>query len=135
MQQTIIKKSPADWKIIPNVSEYPALRTAFSWDAIRDELAGLPDHGGINIAYEAVDRHAAGAYRDKIALRWLDREGLPHDYSYGRLRFLASVGEPLNPEAVIWGKETSGGDVMSEAQVRARAHALGQLHPTGQTTR
>ena len=26
----------------------------------------------------------------------------------GRLRFLASVGEPLNPEAVVWSKETYG---------------------------
>jgi acetyl-CoA synthetase len=29
-------------------------------------------------------------------------------YDLARLRFLASVGEPLNPEAVVWGKEAFG---------------------------
>jgi len=29
-------------------------------------------------------------------------------YSFEKLRFIASVGEPLNPEAVWWGKETLG---------------------------
>jgi acetyl-CoA synthetase len=30
------------------------------------------------------------------------------EYDLGSLRFLASVGEPLNPEAVVWGQETFG---------------------------
>ena len=29
-------------------------------------------------------------------------------HSYPRLRFMASVGEPLNPEAVVWGQEAFG---------------------------
>jgi acyl-CoA synthetase (AMP-forming)/AMP-acid ligase II len=29
-------------------------------------------------------------------------------YDLRRLRFIASVGEPLNPEAVVWGKEAFG---------------------------
>jgi acetyl-CoA synthetase len=83
------------------------------------------------------DQRVSVWYTAPTAIRMLMKLNgkLAQDYRFGQLRFLASVGEPLNPEAVIWGKETSGGDVMSEAQVRARAHALGQLHPTGQTTR
>ena len=29
-------------------------------------------------------------------------------YDLGRLRFVASVGEPLNPEAVVWGQTAFG---------------------------
>jgi acetyl-CoA synthetase len=33
---------------------------------------------------------------------------LAHRYRFPKLRFIASVGEPLNPEAVWWGKEVLG---------------------------
>jgi acetyl-CoA synthetase len=33
---------------------------------------------------------------------------IPHKYRFPQLRFIASVGEPLNPEAVRWGKEVLG---------------------------
>ncbi len=32
----------------------------------------------------------------------------PRQYDLSALRFAASVGEPLNPEAVLWGRETLG---------------------------
>jgi acetyl-CoA synthetase len=34
--------------------------------------------------------------------------GIAKKYSFPKLRFIASVGEPLNPEAVWWGKEVLG---------------------------
>jgi acetyl-CoA synthetase len=33
---------------------------------------------------------------------------LPGKFDLGALRFLASVGEPLNPEAVVWGRDALG---------------------------
>jgi acetyl-CoA synthetase len=33
---------------------------------------------------------------------------VPRQYDLSPLRFLASVGEPLNPEAVVWGREAFG---------------------------
>jgi acetyl-CoA synthetase len=33
---------------------------------------------------------------------------IPHKYRFPDLRFIASVGEPLNPEAVRWGQEVLG---------------------------
>jgi acetyl-CoA synthetase len=42
--------------------------------------------GGLNIAHEAVDRHAAGSRRDKIAIRWIGRDGARRDLTYGDLR-------------------------------------------------
>jgi acetyl-CoA synthetase len=47
-------------------------------------------------------------YSAPTAIRMLMKAGadIAHRYDLGSLRFLSSVGEPLNPEAVIWSKET-----------------------------
>ena len=49
-------------------------------------------------------------YTAPTAIRMLIKAGpeLPARYSFPRLRFVASVGEPLNPEAVWWGKRVLG---------------------------
>ena len=72
-------------RVRPNLPDYPVARAAFSWDAIRAELDGLPDGGGLNIAHEAVDRHARGARRDHVAIRWLGKDGGVRDLSYAEL--------------------------------------------------
>jgi acetyl-CoA synthetase len=52
-----------------------------SWDDARRLFAGLPG-GGLNIAHEAVDRHAAGPLADRVAIRWLGAQGARRDVSY-----------------------------------------------------
>ena len=49
-------------------------------------------------------------YTAPTAIRMLMRAGadLPGEYDLSALRFVASVGEPLNPEAVVWGREAMG---------------------------
>ncbi|BBY20263.1 acetate--CoA ligase [Mycobacterium stomatepiae] len=49
-------------------------------------------------------------YTAPTAIRMLIKAGpeLPAQYDFSRLRFIASVGEPLNPEAVWWGKRVLG---------------------------
>jgi acetyl-CoA synthetase len=49
-------------------------------------------------------------YTAPTALRMLMRAGpeLATEYDLSHLRFVASVGEPLNPEAVVWGEEVLG---------------------------
>jgi acetyl-CoA synthetase len=49
-------------------------------------------------------------YTAPTAIRMLMKAGtdLARAHDYPALRFLASVGEPLNPEAVIWGQEAFG---------------------------
>jgi acetyl-CoA synthetase len=49
-------------------------------------------------------------YSAPTAIRLLMKEGkqLPARYDLSRLRHLASVGEPLNPEAVLWSQEVFG---------------------------
>jgi acetyl-CoA synthetase len=85
-----IVKSPAEWPVPPNLRDYARARAAFSWDRARAELDGLPGGAGLNIAHEAVDRHAAGSRRDKVAIRWLGKRGQAEDVTYGRLRDLTS---------------------------------------------
>jgi acetyl-CoA synthetase len=78
-----IRKSDTP-RIEPNLRDYERTRREFSWAAARDELSGLPG-GGLNIAYEAVDRHADGPLADKVALRFRDRRGQFTDVTYRHL--------------------------------------------------
>jgi acetyl-CoA synthetase len=65
-----IVKTASGFQVPPNLGDYARVRASFSWAGARRELAGLPA-GGLNIAYEAIDRHASGPRRDHLALRWL----------------------------------------------------------------
>jgi acetyl-CoA synthetase len=71
--------------VTPNIVDYEATRAAFTWDDARAALDGLPGGRGLNIAHEAVDRHAAGGRRDRVALRWLRRDGSVDEATYGQL--------------------------------------------------
>ena len=85
--------------VAPNLSDYDDACRRFTWAQARTALTGLPD-GGLNMAYEAVGRHAAGARATQVALRFLRRDGSVHDLTYAALaveiaRFagvLASLG-------------------------------------------
>jgi len=80
-----IRKSPAAFAVAPNLADYDAACAAFSWAAARAGLDGLPDGRGLNIAHEAVDRHARGPRADRVALRWIGKTGERRDYSYREL--------------------------------------------------
>ena len=87
--EPIIKSSPRGG-VAPNLRNYEQARAAFSWEEARSELDGLPDGGGLNIAHEAVDRHAAGSLRDKAAIRWLGKDGSVRDFNFAQLRDLTN---------------------------------------------
>jgi acetyl-CoA synthetase len=74
------------WHVKPNLEDYAHARKAFSWEEIRSELEGLPDGQGLNIAHEAVDRHANGIRRYHTAIRWLGKDGDICDFTYGDLQ-------------------------------------------------
>ena len=71
---SIIGKGSKVGQVTPNWTDYDGLRASFTWTAARSELAGLPN-GGLNIAHEALERHAQGAARDKTAFRFLGADG------------------------------------------------------------
>jgi len=80
----VIHKSPRDLRVPPHLADYDAQCRAFSWQAARAALQGLPG-GGLNMGFEAVDRHAAGALKDRTALRFVSRNAAPVELSYGEL--------------------------------------------------
>ena len=55
----IIHKDAGDLKLAPNFTDYEQTRASFSWAEVPELCAGMGE-GGCNIAYAAVDRHAAG---------------------------------------------------------------------------
>jgi len=81
-----IAKFPSEAGVRPNMLDYRETCEKFTWDKIREELGKLPDGQGLNMAYEAVDRHAAGSRRDHVALRWLGSNGEVRQFSYADLR-------------------------------------------------
>ncbi|MCL4863195.1 MAG: AMP-binding protein, partial [Caldilineaceae bacterium] len=81
-----IPKSRLDWRVPPNLVNYEKTAQTFAWEEVQAALAGLPGGQGLNIAYEAVDRHANGPHRDQVALRWLGRDGAIREFTYADLR-------------------------------------------------
>ena len=84
MRWPVIVKDPAAAAVPPNLADYDAIRATFTWDVARRALEGLPG-GGLNIAHEAVDRHANGPHRDHEALRFVRADGSTRSYSYADL--------------------------------------------------
>jgi acetyl-CoA synthetase len=81
-----IQKPREGWRVAPNLADYEQVCGTFSWEAARAELDGLPGGAGLNIAHEAVDRHAAGKRANHLALRWLGKRGEVQDFTYSDLR-------------------------------------------------
>jgi acetyl-CoA synthetase len=82
--RTRIRKQPAALIKPPNMLDYDAARRHVSWEAIGARLEGAGVHG-MNIAHQAVDRHAKGEYGARTALRWLARAGGFAELSYAEL--------------------------------------------------
>jgi len=83
--------------VAPNMGDYASARAGFRWEDARARLDGLPGGHGLNIAHEAVDRHAAGPDATRVALRWLGRDGSRREITYAELaadssRFAHALG-------------------------------------------
>jgi acetyl-CoA synthetase len=82
----IAKRQPLT--VTPNLDDYSSAYAAFSWDDAAAWLDGLPN-GGLNIAHEAVDRHA-GRRPDHVALRFLAKQGVDRELTYAELAELSA---------------------------------------------
>jgi len=76
--------APRSFASAPNMPDYERECASFSWAAARARLDGLPA-GGLDIAHEAVDRHASGPRAGQVALRWLGRHGERRELTYAEL--------------------------------------------------
>jgi acetyl-CoA synthetase len=76
--------------VVPNLVDYEGTMAEFSWSLARGWLDGLPNGRGLNIAHEAVTRHARGPRAHHCALRWLGKDGTQVDLDYAQLERLTN---------------------------------------------
>ena len=81
--ETITK--PATPRDDPNLRDYEAARASFDWAGVESEIDWLPG-GGLNLAYEAIDRHVARGAGDKVAMIWEAKTGEVEKYTYDDMR-------------------------------------------------
>ena len=77
-----IHKQPAARGPVPNLMDHAVTAAQFSWNDARRWLDGLPGGAGLNIAYEAVDRHLLHGRGDKVAIRWIGKSGERQEFTY-----------------------------------------------------
>lgn len=76
--------------VTPNIADYDSFCRLFNWENEKGRLTGLPESRGLNIAYEAVERHAHGKLKDTIALRRIRKDKTTEDFTYEDLHHLSS---------------------------------------------
>jgi acetyl-CoA synthetase len=87
MRAPVIHKDRTALRVGPYLTE--EARAGFGWDRVRAELAGLPG-GALNIAHEALERHAQGPRATHVALRWLGADGESLQFTYADLSALTN---------------------------------------------
>ena len=85
MEKRWIEKEAGAFRRPPNLTDYEAERSAFEWERVGEQFDGLPS-GGLNIAHEAIDRHANGSLAEKPALIWLGESGERRVYTFARMK-------------------------------------------------
>ncbi len=85
-----IKKGKiGEMPVQPNLVDYDKARNEFKWDDIGEELDWF-ENGGINIAFQVVDRHAKTPLKDKTALYWEGKSGEREEYTFQDLSRLSN---------------------------------------------
>lgn len=85
-----ICKDSRDSRVAPNLADYARQYSEFTWEDAAKQIDGLPEGRGLNIAYEAVDRHATGSRKGHLAIRCLGKDGASRDFSFGDLSRLSN---------------------------------------------
>ncbi len=83
MDHLIIHKQPGPDAVFM-LQDYERARADFTWDEARSRLSGLPG-GGLNIGYEAVDRHLTAGRGGREALRCIAADGTVTHLTYAEL--------------------------------------------------
>ena len=60
------------------------------WDEARAQFAGLPHGGGLNLAFEAVDRHVGRGAGDRVAYRFVGDDASVRSITYAELSILSN---------------------------------------------
>jgi acetyl-CoA synthetase len=79
--EPIRKESIEEMPVRPNLLNYEKARKELSWETIAKELDWF-EGGGINVAYEAIDRHIKTPLKNKVALIWEGKNGETEEYTF-----------------------------------------------------
>jgi acetyl-CoA synthetase len=89
IHSAMITKDPSKLRLKPNLQNYEQSRKNFKWSDADNMVDWFPG-GKINMAYNAIDRHAKGKRKDKIALIFDDGQGHVEKFTFGQLGVLTS---------------------------------------------
>ncbi|MDP3465683.1 MAG: acetate--CoA ligase [Sulfuricurvum sp.] len=89
MKKNWIEKKAEDVTVPPNLMDYQKVYQSFQWDSVSKQFEGLPSTG-LNIAHEAIDRHANGLLAGKTALVWLGENGERRTYTFLEMKKLSA---------------------------------------------
>ena len=73
-------------KTTHHLLNYEKIHATFSWGNVARELDGLPNGKGLNIAHEAVDRHAQTNLKNTVALRFIRKDNRLQEFTYSELQ-------------------------------------------------
>ncbi|MEA3352642.1 MAG: acetate--CoA ligase [Campylobacterota bacterium] len=85
MKRDRIKKEQNSFSVKPNLVDYENEYKNFKWDDISYKFE-TPKNIGLNIAYEAIDRHAQSSLANKPALVFINKELNRKVYTYKHLQ-------------------------------------------------
>jgi len=85
MEERRVEKKLESFSVQPNMTDYRSTYDGFDWESISSMFEGLPS-GGLNIAHEAIDRHANGPLAEKTALIWLGENGDKRTFTYMQMK-------------------------------------------------
>lgn len=78
-----IHKSFDETRDLPShLYNYDRSYADFNWETAKAAISGLPMGRGLNIAFEAVDRHVLNGQGAKTAIRWLGHNGQQLEFTY-----------------------------------------------------
>ena len=78
------KSSNPKGQQVPNLQDYQHSYEKFTWQHAKNRIKGYK--GGINMAYEAVDRHVDEGFGEQFALIWWPKIGTRKHYTYQHLK-------------------------------------------------
>ena len=85
----IAKPKPDAFAVRPNLDDYERIRASFDYERVIDEMGGLPG-GGLNIAYESLDRHVEAGRGEQPCILWESKDGRSETYTYARMASLSN---------------------------------------------
>ena len=73
----------------PNLADYDKTYRSFTWDDARKEIDYFAN-GKLNVAHNAIDRHALTWRKNKVAMYWEGQNGEKEKYTFTELKFLTN---------------------------------------------